>query len=73
MRELQLGEPPIRAAFARDQFFVRTAFRHRAGFDHVNSVALADGREPVCDDEGGAIFEQRSEGALDELLALAVE
>src|SRR5436309_7466953 len=61
------------AAALRVQRLVRAALDDAAVLDHQDLVGAPDGREPVGDDEGGAVLHQVGEARLDERLGLGVE
>ena len=48
------------------------AFDHPAAVDDEDLVGVANGAQPVSDDDGRAAAEQHPHGALDALLALRV-
>ena len=58
---MQLGV----AAGAGDELVVGAAFDDAPGFEDEDDVGVADGGEPVGDDDGGAAFEGLVEGGLD--------
>ena len=45
-------------AFLRDEFAVRSKFDNVAAVEARDLVGLADGAEPVCDDDDGAAYRE---------------
>src|ERR1700742_4079247 len=56
-----------------EQLVMTAVLDDRAGLEHDEAVHAAHGREPVGDDDRGAILHQRPQRLLDVVLALGVE
>src|SRR5579875_2652825 len=60
-------------AAACDQLVVGAGFGDFAGLEHYDFVGLADGGEPMGDDEDGAALHEGGERLLDEALGFGIE
>jgi len=70
--ELQIVEPLIDAALV-DQFLVRSHLADASLGQYHDLVGAANGREPVRDDNHGAVLHQVGQGLLNEQLGFGVE
>lgn len=60
----------IVSAFLLHQFVVRALLNDPAVFENDDTVAVAHGRQPVCDDKGGAPMHELVHALLHDALCL---
>ena len=53
------------ASFEEQEFLVGSFLDYPSFFHNTNTVGVSDGRQPVGDDPGGAVFHQVFDGLLD--------
>ena len=53
------------ASFEEQEFLVGSFLNNPSFFHNTDPVGVSDGREPVGDDHGGAVFHQVFDGLLD--------
>jgi hypothetical protein len=58
---------------AGEELMVGTGFDDAAGDEDDDGVNVAQGGQPVGDDEGGALASQAAQGVLNELLTVGID
>ena len=73
LEQLHLVEPRVGAVRPREQLVVAADLDDAAALEHDDRIGAADRREPVRDDERGAVQHQRRQRVLHQALRFGVE